>query len=325
MSLSYINQSRDRTMKINIAFCFDHNLIRQVQVTVASLLDFGRTEAVHYHIYCVCTAEAASVEAALRRIAAARDPASELTVRVADNPYADAYQVRGISAGTYLRLELHRLLPEVDRILYTDVDVLFQDSLEELWQTPMEGKLLAAVRGGANLADQWARNSERPYWHHLEKVRGNYINAGVTLMNLALIRERQMDRQWREWAGEKLYYQDQDILNITCQGAVSYLPFRYNSLAYMTDEDYANCIREGIYSAQECEEGRRHPAILHYAGDKPWKRYDTNKGSLWWEYVNSQPELAGLFDEKAARKYHGPTKAQRAVRKLRRMFGMEQS
>ena len=310
-------------MYINTAFCFDHNLVRQVQVAAASLLDHRGSAQTHYHIYCVCTKEAAVVEEDLRQIVAARDPGSELTMRVADNPYADSYQVRGISAGTYLRLELHRLLPEVDKILYTDVDTLFQGSLRELWETPLEGKFLAAVRGGANLADQWARNSERPYWHHLEKVRGNYINAGVTLMNLALIRERQMEEQWREWAKEKLYYQDQDILNITCQGAITFLPFRYNSLAYMTDVDYDNCIREGIYSAQECEEGRKCPVIIHYAGDKPWKRYDTNRGNLWWDYVKSQPDLAGLFDEAAARSCHGPTVMQRALRKLRRLLGLE--
>ena len=159
-------------MYINTAFCFDHNLVRQVQVAAASLLDHRGSAQNHYHIYCVCTKEAAVVEEDLRQIVAARDPASELTMRVADNPYADSYQVRGISAGTYLRLELHRLLPEVDKILYTDVDILFQGSLRELWETPLEGKFLAAVRGGANLSDQWARNSERPYWHHLEKVRG---------------------------------------------------------------------------------------------------------------------------------------------------------
>lgn len=314
--------------KINIAFCFDHNLVRQVQVTAASLLDFTRTEDAatgqpHYHIYCVCTGEAAAVEEDLRRSIAARDPDTVLTMKVVDNPYEDAYQVRGISAGTYLRLELHRLLPEVDKILYTDVDVLFQDSLKELWQTPMEGKLLAAVRGGVNLSDQWERNSSRPYWRHLDKVRGDYINAGVTLLNLALIRERRLEEQWREWVKEKLHYQDQDILNITCQGAIAYLPFRYNSLAYMTEEDYARCVGEGIYSARECEEGRKHPAIIHYAGDKPWKRYDTSRGALWWDYVKSQPDLAGLFDEEAARKYHGPTVWERAVRKLGRIVGMD--
>lgn len=308
---------------INMAFCFDHNLIRQVQVTAASLLDHARDAQTHYRIYCVCTGEAASAEQALREVVASRDPASELIMKVVDNPYEEAYQVRGISTGTYLRLGLHRFLPEVDKLLYTDVDVLFRDSLAELWRTPMEGKFLAAVRGGANLSDQWERNSRRSYWRYLEKVRGNYINAGVTLMNLSFIRERRLEEQWREWAKEKLYYQDQDILNITCQDAIAYLPFRYNSLAYMTDEDYDRCIDEGIYSAQECREGREHPAIIHYAGDKPWKRYDTNRGDLWWDYVKSQPDLRGLFDEAAARKYRGPTLTERAVRKVKRLFGLE--
>ena len=59
--------------------------------------------------------------------------------------------------------------------------------------------------------------------------------------------------------------------------------------------------------------------IIHYAGDKPWKRYDTNLGYLWWDYVKSQPDLKDLFDETAARRNHGPTLRERAVRKLKRM------
>ena len=311
-------------MHINIAFCFDHNLTSQVQVTLASLLDCTEEKSVHYHIYCVCTEKAAPVEQKLRQIVEARDPESRVTMKVLDNPYQDAYEVRGISTGTYLRLELPGLLPGVDKILYTDVDVLFRRSPEELWRIPMEGRLLAAVRGGANLSDQWERNSRRPYWRHLDKVRGNYINAGVTLMNLAEIRDRNLERQWQEWTKEKLYYQDQDILNITCQGAIAYLPLKYNCLAYMTDEDYDKCINEGVYSAQECEEARKKPVIIHYAGDKPWKRYDTNLGGLWWEYVNAQSDLSGLFDEAAARRYHGPTVSERAARKLKRLLGREE-
>ena len=91
-------------MQINVAFCFDHNLMNQAQVTAASLLDFARVDHVHYHIYCVCTKEAAQVEHKLRQIVAARDKESELTMKVMDNPYEGAYEVRGISAGTYLRL-----------------------------------------------------------------------------------------------------------------------------------------------------------------------------------------------------------------------------
>lgn len=306
-------------MDINIAFCFDHNLTSQVQVTLASLLDSTDTVQTHYHVYCVCTREASYVEQKLRRIMERRDGESVLMMKVLDNPYQEAYEVRGISTGTYLRLELPRLLPEADKILYTDVDVLFRGNLQELWQISMDGKLLAAVRGGANLSDQWEMNRKQPYWHYLEQVRGNYINAGVTLMNLAEIRDRNLPRQWQEWTKEKLYYQDQDILNITCQGAIAYLPLKYNTLAYMTDEDYDKCIREGVYSVQECEEARRNPVIIHYAGDKPWKRYDTNMGNLWWDYVRSHAELQEMFDEAAARRYHGPTIWDRGIRKLKNL------
>ena len=108
-------------MYIDIAFCFDHNLIRQVQVAVASLLDCIVTDQVHYHIYCICTEAASQVEGRLRQIVERRDGESVLTVKVVDNLYENAYEVRGISTGAYLRLMLHRLLPDVDRILYAEI------------------------------------------------------------------------------------------------------------------------------------------------------------------------------------------------------------
>lgn len=307
-------------MLINIAFCFDENIAAQVQVTVASLLDRAASSEVHYHIYCVCTKEAAYIETPLRRIVESRDRDSRLTVKAVENSYRNAYEVRGISTGTYLRLMLHRLLPEVDRLLYADVDVLFQDQLLPLWQTDMTDCVLAAVKGAVNLSDKWEWNSDRPYWKHLEGMKGRYINAGVTLLDLAQIRRRNLEEQWNEWVKEKLYYQDQDILNITCQGAIRYVPPEYNRLAYLEEKDYDRFVSEGIFTKQECEEAISNPVIIHYAGDKPWKRYDTNLGSVWWNYVNSQPDLRGLFDEAAARRYHGPTLRERGIRKLKKLL-----
>lgn len=310
-------------MYINIAFCFDENITEQVQVTVASLLDHTETESVHYHIYCVCTKEAAHIEPRLARIIEDIDRDTTLTVRVVENPYQDAYEVRGVSTGTYLRLAFHRLLPEVDKILYTDVDVLFLESPDKLWQIPMDGCVLAAVKGAVNFSDKWEWNSDRPYWKYLDGMKGKYINAGVTLLNLSEIRKRNLEEQWNTWAKEKLYYQDQDILNITCRDAIYYLPPRYNRFAHIEEKDYDRFVSEGIMTEAECREALEHPAIIHYAGDKPWKRYDTNMGYLWWDYVNSRPELACLFDEGKARKYHGPTFFERGVRKLKKIISKE--
>ena len=308
---------------IKVAFCFDEKLTDQVRVTAASLLDASRADDVHYHIYCVCTKQAAYIESHLRQIVEARDSESMLTVKAVDNMYQGAYEVRGISTGTYLRLMLHRLLPDVDKLIYTDVDVLFRASLKDIWRTDMEGYVLAAVKGAVNLADKWEWNSDRPYWKNLEDMRGKYINAGVTFMNLVEIRKRNLEEQWNMWSKEKLYYQDQDIFNLTCQDAMLYLPPKYNRLAYMEREDYDTFVSEGIFSKKECQDALERPVIIHYAGDKPWRRYDTNLGNLWWDYVNRQPDLQGLFDEKKARKYHGATFFERALRKLRKLTSKE--
>lgn len=309
--------------RIKVAFCFDENLTDQVLVTAASLLDRGRTEQTHYDIYCICTKAAGIVRERLEAVLRARDRESALHLCCVDNPYGDSYEVRGISAGTYLRLMLHRFLPEVDKILYMDVDVLLCGSLLPLWRTDLSGSLLAAVKGAVNLSDKWEWNSARPYWKLLEGQKGSYINAGVTLLNLEEIRKQRMEERWNELAREKLYYQDQDILNITCRDRIVYLPPVYNRLAYMEDNDYNRFVEEGVFTAKECEEAMRSPVIIHYAGDKPWKRYDTNLGSLWWDYVNSQPDLRGLFDEAAARSYHGPALWERGLRKIKNMLGIE--
>lgn len=303
---------------LRAVFCFDENLTAQVQAAAASLLAASDGEAAHWEIHCVCTEAAAIVEEPLRRLMKRIDGAAALVMHRIENPYAGAYEVRGISAGTYLRLALPSLLPEVDRILYLDADVLVRDSLLPLWETALDGMAFAAVKGAVNLADKWEWNSARPYWHLLSGMKGGYINAGVTLLNLAEMRRRGLEKRWSELAEQKLYYQDQDILNITCQGTIAYLPPKYNRLAYLSADDYGQFVSEGIFTEEECAQAQEHPAIIHYAGDKPWKRYDTNLGSVWWEFVNGYPELSGLFDEEKARKYRGPTIMERAMRKVRK-------
>lgn len=309
--------------RIKVVFCFDDNLVVPVQAAVASLVDSSVRESLHCEIHCVCTRGAERVSDSLRQLIAARDTQSVLVMHGIDNPYAGSYEVRGISTGTYLRLALPELLPEIDRILYLDVDVFVRGGLRELWEIPMEEKTLAAVKGAVNLSDKWEWNRERDYWSRLEGQKGKYINAGVTLLNLSEIRRRHLKKEWDELAGQKLYYQDQDILNITCKGSIYYLPLQYNRLAYLPKEEYHRFVEEGICTQKEYEQAMEAPAIIHYAGDKPWKRYDTNLGSLWWEYINSQPDLRCLFDEKKARRYHGSSLASRAVRKVRRLFGGE--
>ncbi len=53
-----------------------------------------------------------------------------------------------ISISSYARLFVGEMLPEtVDRVLYADCDMIVCEPLRELWNTPLDGKVLAAVQG----------------------------------------------------------------------------------------------------------------------------------------------------------------------------------
>ena len=56
---------------------------------------------------------------------AAEYPNCRITYRSVGQDFANAYEVRGISVETYYRLLAPELIPEFDKILYSDVDVVF--------------------------------------------------------------------------------------------------------------------------------------------------------------------------------------------------------
>ena len=282
---------------IEIAFCFDEKMMYPAYVAIASLLDFKRDEKVHYNISCICPEEVLAHEEELKTLVRKRDEESSISFFDAPKQFACAYEIRGISVSTYLRLLLHRVLPQKDRIIYADVDVLFQDSLKEIWETDISDNLLAGVKGANNLQSVWQGFKELPYADELEGLEGKYINAGILLMNLKAIREWNPDEQWIQMSQKNYHYQDQDILNITCKGKIKFLNIRYNVQTHLEKKDIADFVKEGICEKNICEDAREHPAILHYTGPKPWNNRGVNMGKVWWQYVESQDDLKVLFDK----------------------------
>ena len=90
-----------------------------------------------------------------------------------------------ISISSYARLFMGEMLPEtVDRVLYADCDMIVCEPLRELWNTPLDGKVLAAVQDGIS-ADTKAAVGLR--------AGMRYFNAGLLLIDLAEWRARKRD------------------------------------------------------------------------------------------------------------------------------------
>ncbi|HFU4000660.1 TPA: glycosyltransferase [Streptococcus suis] len=154
----------------------------------------------------------------------------------------------------YFRMAFASLLPDLDRILYLDSDILAQKDLQPLWETPLDGAYMAAV-------------SEPPSEGGFDYRRSigmtdptYYFNSGVLLMDLKKIREDQIESLLFECGHaikDKIRLQDQDIINVALEGKIKALDPIYN-YGYM--ERQANLRKEADI------------VLNHFSLEKPWNR-----------------------------------------------------
>lgn len=280
--------------RIQIAFCFDIKMFAPACVSVASLLD-SKNKVEHYDIHCIVDEPSINRKEQLLNIVNRRDQHSSISFYLAPDTFSTSYEIRGISKATYMRFAIHRLISQVDKIIYSDVDVLFCDSLQELWETDIENFYFAGIKGTNNFDDKWKTYADCEYYSELDGLKGKYINAGILVMNLKYIRVSQIEDDWIARSKLHYKYQDQDIINITCKNKILYLPLKYNVAAYLIPKWYKKYYTQGIYSKEECIAAYKKPVILHYAGEKPWEIRNSHRADTWWNYVLSQEDVAILF------------------------------
>lgn len=172
-------------------------------------------------------------------------------------------RVKHTSLTTMYRLKLPSILKDYNRCLYIDTDVLVLNDLCELMQTDIKGCFCAGVLD--NEAQMCAL-----YKKELELLdMYSYINAGVLLMNLALMRETSIEDAFMCAIDKGYPLQDQDIINKYCYGKIRLLSERYNCFS-----------RRHKYPENIC--------ILHFSGGPdvhPWENRKTKNDSLWWKYA----------------------------------------
>ncbi len=197
-----------------------------------------------------------------------------------------------------------RLLPEtVGRILYIDCDTVVARPLMELWRTDLNGHMLAAVmeptiytavKRDLGLTDQDV-----------------YIDAGVLLIDLKRWREKDAEGRllaFYEKKEGKLFACDQDMVNGVLQKEIVTLPPKYNFFPNYRYFSYKDLVRHmpsyGRVKEEEFKEARRHPVIIHYAGDeRPWIAGNLNHYRKAYEKYLAMTPWAGTPKEKGKELY----------------------
>lgn len=273
---------------IPIAFAFDNNLIMPAAVAFTSLLKNAALDT-FYDIYILHSEKEELDKFFFSKIVEEFQNCKINYVTVGDT-FDGAFEIRGITTPAYYRLLIPKLIPQYDKIIYADADIIFRLDLSDLYSIDLGKNYLAATKDlGLNLSDDGKKHVK-----NLPHVTsGNYLQSGFIMLNSALIRKDGLIDKLVEVAAKKWKYQDQDTLNIVCHDHIHFLEPKYN----MTDYSFYYGIKEPtkwdeIYTVQEFKEGVKC-GNLHYNGHKPWKKWSVNF-DIWWEYYRMSP----AFDEK---------------------------
>ena len=163
----------------------------------------------------------------------------------------------------YARFLLPSMLPDLDKVIYLDCDLVVNGDLKDLWDFDVNG---VAVAMAPDHLYKDATTLER-----LKMTNGEYLNSGVIVMNLEYWRKHNVQNRvlsFIEENGTNLIYFDQDALNVTLQNERRKLPIKYDCTPYHLLRNLDNFPSE-IH--EEIRKARITPTIFHYMGPtKPW-------------------------------------------------------
>ena len=213
-------------------------------------------------------------------------------IRVGSDVFDDAPVNMHFTKEMYYRLLASKLLPErEERVLYLDPDILIRGSVEEFYCLPFDGNMLIAMADPPQGNDPRCPDN-RPHWQRLGLPEGSsYINSGVLLMNLKLMREQGFDVNRIfgiiEEKRSDLIYPDQDAINIYFRDSMKLWKNLYNyNPGLLADE----VVKWGLSKKYR---RRENPIIVHFMGPvKPWSIHYRNK--YCYEYQAVYKEFAPL-------------------------------
>ncbi len=174
----------------------------------------------------------------------------------------------------YYRLLIPELLPQYDKVIYADTDVLFKGDLTDAYNIDLTDYECGAVAMEPN-NDQMICHKYFPE----NKNEFTYISSFIIFNNKKMREEKFVDRVFEtiKTFNTRLKFFDLDTLNITCD-KIKGLPFRYGvfqSIYY--HDDYSNSNEYNfikfVYKDEEIEQEKANTVMLHYAGKpgKPWR------------------------------------------------------
>lgn len=196
-----------------------------------------------------------------------------------DDSILKGVPVASFSKETYFRLFAPILLPKkVHKILYLDTDMIINGDISKCYHLDMKDNLFMAVPDSSLGLDKF---KER-----LNMGSNAYINVGVLLMNLDMLRKEFDLNKLLLYAKKHpdiIISCDQDLINKFYHDRVGLMEWNYNYEARF--HDFIDVIKYPLFYLKN----KRKVKIIHYMGaNKPWKEgYSGKFGMIFYKYARN--------------------------------------
>lgn len=268
-------------------------------VTIRSILDHI-TDGNNYDF--IITSKDMSEESAATLCAMA-DPYSNVSIRVVNvkKIYDQLIQVEDKRFGgeTVTRIFLMELLPDYDKVLNLDSDMIVCADVAELYATDITDYYMAAVQDLQSYISYCNGNKKvyfnRSFVRDTLKLNSitDYYNGGLFLLNLKKIRESFCAKEIAETIVRNNFrFFEQDAFSHLFRGSVLSLDWKWNWQcdANTYFQDHVGEIYDFAGYREKFKFAQKHPCIVHYLSEiKPWANEKTIRATLWWQYAGQSP------------------------------------
>lgn len=278
---------------MNIALCTDENFSIPALVCITSIFENNKDE--DCHVYVLTDGLSDSARNKFSKLAEVYCLGIEI-IDIDRHIYDGLIVNERFPISMYYRFLLPEMLPDENKILYLDCDIIVRHSLKKLYDTSLDGKALAAVV---------AQSCDDIVWTNQLKLNSPYFNSGVILMNLNYWRQNNSFNKLISWVAnnpDKCMLPDQNALNVIFDGYVEYLDYTYNY-----QEAWFNIESTKIHYSKwnTIKEIGKDPIIIHYCeAEKPWFEECKNPfKSEWVKYANMHNFIDYRIQKKSNMEY----------------------
>jgi len=184
-----------------------------------------------------------------------------------------------LTVETTYRLFIPELFSHYDKVLYLDSDLVAIKDVAELYNIDIGNSMLGAAR-------EIQHEKGEDYIRSLcdDIIIDDYFNAGVLLINTKQFTKNEIKNKCFELLYNEVVYKylDQDVLNITCRGNVTFLDERWNCCYYNWFPSCKPVPEKEKLFLQIAED----PWILHFNSQwKPWLVPEAKYANYFWKYA----------------------------------------